>query len=284
MFSQINPQLISNLEKLGLTENEAKAYVGLVSLREATAREIHELTNVPRAKIYEILKVLAKKGYLEVRQGSPTYFRAVDPKQVIGKIKDEFLNCATQTLDQLNELSYELPKTSPVWCIQSEWGIKNRIREILDGVKEELIIFSSSPEFLQEFEAELKKLEKTCRLILIVDELDRFRSLPFEFRETTEEFKDFINNIVIDGAQYNEELFMIADGKESIGVHSAGNKREAVVIRLPIVCYLQKMIYNRVLEPGFIKKTGSQPRSEFSTSSQASECLSKDSLKPEVCP
>ncbi|MFZ2498042.1 MAG: TrmB family transcriptional regulator [Methanosarcina sp.] len=254
MFSEINPQLISNLEKLGLTENEAKAYVGLVSLREATAREVHELTNVPRAKIYEILKVLAKKGFLEVRQGTPTFFRAVDPKQVIGKIKDEFLNCTTATLDQLNELSYELPKTSLVWCIQSEWGIKNRIREILSEAKEDLIIFSSNPAYLQEFEAELQKLQKTCRLIFIADDVDRFKSLPFEFREVTQEFKDSINNIVIDGTQYNEELFIIADGKESIGVHSAGNKREAVVIRLPVVCYLQKMIYSKVIEPGFVKK------------------------------
>lgn len=254
MFSQINPLLIRNLEKLGLTENEAKAYVGLVSLREATAREIHELTNVPRAKIYEILKVLAKKGFLEVREGSPTYFRAVDPKQVIGKIKDEFINCAIETLDQLNELSYELPKTSPVWCIQSDWGIKNRIREIMSGVREELIIFSSNPEFLQEFEPELQKLEKTCNLTLIVNELDRFRSLPFEFRETTKEFTEFLDNIVIEGVRYNEEFFMIADGKESIGVHSAGNKREAVVIKLPIVSYMQKMIYERVLEPSFVKK------------------------------
>ena len=85
-------------------------------------------------------------------------------------------------------------------------------------------------------------------------EKDRFKLLPFEFRETTKEFVDFMNNIVIDGVQYNEEFFMIADGKESIGVHSAGNKREAVVINLPIVCYLQKMIYDRVLEPGFVKK------------------------------
>lgn len=254
MFSQLNPQLISNLERLGLTENEAKVYVGVVSLREATAREVHELTNVPRAKIYEVFKVLAKKGYLEVRQGSPTYFRAVDPKQVIGKIKDEFINCAIETLDQLNELSYELPKTSPVWCIQSEWGIKNRIFEILSEAKEELIIFSSNPEYLQEFEAALQKLQKTCRLIFIVDEIEKFKSLPFEFREVTQEFKDFIHDIVIDGAQYKEELFIIADGKESIGVHSAGNKREAVVIRMPVVCYLQKMIYNKVLEPGFVKK------------------------------
>lgn len=198
--------------------------------------------------------MLAKKGYLEIRQGSPTYFRAVDPKQVIGKIKDEFINCAIETLDQLNELSYELPKTSPVWCIQSEWGIKNRIREILSGVKEELIVFSSSLEFFQEFEADLKRLEKTCRLTLIVNDLERFESLPFEFRVPTKEFADFISNIVIDGVRYDEQFFMIADGKESIGVHSAGNTKEAVVIKLPLVCYMQKMIYDRVLEPNFIKK------------------------------
>lgn len=254
MFSQINPQLIRNLEKLGLTENEAKAYVGLVSLGEATAREIHEITNVPRAKIYEILKVLAKKGYVEIRQGSPTYFRAVDPEQVIGEIKAEFLNCAIETLSQLNKLSYELPKTSPIWYIQSKWGIKNRVLKIMAGVKEELIIFSSSPELLKEFEQEIKKLEKTCNLTLIVDELDKFRSLPFEFRETKKEFTDFMNNIVIDDIQYKEEFFMIADGKESIGVHRAGNKREAVIIKLPIISYLQKMIYERVLEPNVIKK------------------------------
>lgn len=254
MYQEISPDLIRNLVRLGLTENEAKTYVGLVSLREATAREIYELTNVPRAKIYEILKGLAKKGYVEVRQGSPTHFRAVEPKQVIGKIKDELTNCVIDTLDQLNELSYELPKSSPVWCIQSEWGIKNRIREILAGAKDELIIFSSSSEYLQEFEAELQKLAKTCRLILIVNELERFSSMPFKFREVTKVFKDSISNIVIDGTQYNEELFIIADGKESIGVHSVGDKREAVVIRLPVVCYMQKLIYSKLLERDLIKK------------------------------
>ncbi len=56
------------------------------------------------------------------------------PKQV--KIKDELTKCVSDTLDQLNELSYELPRTSYVWYIQSEWGIKNRIREIFNIVKE----------------------------------------------------------------------------------------------------------------------------------------------------
>ncbi len=57
--------------RLGLTENEAKTYIGLVGLKKATAREIYELTNVPRAKIYEILKGLAKKGMLKLGRVLP---------------------------------------------------------------------------------------------------------------------------------------------------------------------------------------------------------------------
>ncbi len=52
----------------------------------------------------------------------------------------------------------------------------------------------------------------------------------------------------------NEEFFLIADGKELIGVQRAGDKREAVVIKLPIVCYMQKMIYDRVIDPGYVNK------------------------------
>ena len=121
-------------------------------MREATAPEIHEVTNVPRAKIYEILNTLAKKGYLEVRQGAPTYFRAVDPKEVIEEIRDDFLNCSIDTLNQLNERSDELPKNSPVWYIQSDRVMKARIREIMNEIREEVIIYSTNPEFLQEFE------------------------------------------------------------------------------------------------------------------------------------
>jgi sugar-specific transcriptional regulator TrmB len=252
MYQQINLQLIRNLEKLGLTENEAKAYVGLVSLREATAREIHEVTNVPRAKIYEILDTLSKKGYLEVRQGSPTYFRAVDPKEVIKEIRDDFLNCSIDALNQLNELSYELPKSSPVWYIQSDRVMKTRIREIMDGIREELIIYSTNPEFIQEFEPEIKKLEKIYSVKLIVDKLDKFTSISLDFRETSKKFTSFMNKIAIDGVQYKEEFFMIADGKVSITVYRAGNRREGLIINLPIVAYLQKAIYERLIVPSGI--------------------------------
>jgi sugar-specific transcriptional regulator TrmB len=134
-----------------------------------------------------------------VRQGSPTYFRAVDPKNVIEEIRDDFLNCSIDTLNQLKELNYELPKNSPVWYIQSDRVLKTRIREIMDGIREELMIYSTNPEFLKEFEPEIIEVEKIYSVKLIVDKLDKFTSMSFDFRETSKKFTSFMNKIAIDG-------------------------------------------------------------------------------------
>lgn len=55
-------ELIGKLKKLGFTENEAKIYLGLLSMGEATASEIHEYTHVPRTKTYSTLERMSKKS------------------------------------------------------------------------------------------------------------------------------------------------------------------------------------------------------------------------------
>lgn len=102
----MSSKLIDNLQKLGFTENEAKTYVGLLSLNEATAREIHEYTRVPRPKIYGVLEKMAKKGYVVVREGNPTYFRGLDPEQLTERLRKEFLFSLNETLKELNFVSH----------------------------------------------------------------------------------------------------------------------------------------------------------------------------------
>ena len=85
-------------------------------------------------------------------------------------------------------------------------------REIIDGIREKMIIYSTSPELLQKFEPEIKNLGKNCSVKLIVDKLDKFTSMSLDFRETSKKFTSFMNKIAIDGVQYKEEFFMIADG------------------------------------------------------------------------
>ncbi|MDD4250335.1 MAG: helix-turn-helix domain-containing protein [Methanosarcina sp.] len=95
-------ELIGKLQKLGFTENEAKIYIGLLSLGEATAREIHEFTHVPRPKIYATLERMSKKKYVEVIEGTPAYFRCIGPEQLTEKLRDEFLFSLNETLKELN--------------------------------------------------------------------------------------------------------------------------------------------------------------------------------------
>jgi len=61
----MNP-LIPLLRKFGLTKNEAKIYIALLTLKEARASEVAKETSIPRNKIYEIVEGLSKKGFVEI--------------------------------------------------------------------------------------------------------------------------------------------------------------------------------------------------------------------------
>lgn len=99
-------ELIGKLKKLGFTENEAKIYLGLLSMGEATASEIHEYTHVPRTKTYSTLARMSKKKYVEVIGGTPAYFRCIGPEQLTERLRNEFLFYLNETLKELNSAGY----------------------------------------------------------------------------------------------------------------------------------------------------------------------------------
>lgn len=104
----MDTELIGRLKNLGFTKNEAKIYVGLLNLNEATARQIHEYTLVPRPKIYSVLDKMAKKGYVETRGGNPAYFRSIGPEKLAERLKDEFLLSLNETLRELSSAAKEI--------------------------------------------------------------------------------------------------------------------------------------------------------------------------------
>ena len=70
---------ISVLKGIGLTMYEAQAYVTLTSLISSTASEIAEESGIPRSKIYDVLKELAKKNFIEVEDGRPLTYNVKSP-------------------------------------------------------------------------------------------------------------------------------------------------------------------------------------------------------------
>ncbi len=237
----MNFEIVDGLRKLGLTEYEARSYTALVGLGEATAREVHEMSGVPRTRVYDILKDLTEKGFAEYVQGSPTYYRAIEPERVIERLKVELLEAADRSAYELKNLTLDSPGATPVWCVRNEWGIKNRVRDLMKRADGELLIFCRSPDFLREHRSDLSsELKEGCKLVMIVDRKDKFEDLGLDLREICGGAAEIYKDIRVDGVNYSLDCMMIADGKESIVITRIGDERLAVVVKLPVVSALQR--------------------------------------------
>lgn len=127
--------VVKRLQKVGLTEYEARVYLGLLSDHLNTATKLSEKSGVPRTRIYSVLESLAHKGWIRIYSGIPLLFKAVDPRDVFEKIKknyDEFLGSIQATLNKevvemkekfiikkfdvgLSSLKGEMRKAKTIW-------------------------------------------------------------------------------------------------------------------------------------------------------------------------
>lgn len=237
-------EIVDGLRKLGLTEYEARVYATLVGMGEATAREVHEMSAVPRTRIYDILRDLGGKGFVEFVDGSPTYYRAVEPDRLMKRLKDELVASIDRSTSELLSLNLQVHGSSPVWCVRSEWGIKNRIRDFLSRVETELIVFCRTPDLLVEHRAELKRVPN---LRIKVDRKGKFCGLGYDVLEMRGVAEKFFKDYVIDGSVSSIDSLMIADERSSIVVGTMGGERLAVIIKLPVVAMLQKAVWEALV-------------------------------------
>ena len=236
--------IVDGLCQLGLTQYEAKTYATLVGMGEATAREVNEISGVPRTRIYDVLRDLERKGFVEFSDGSPTYYRAVDPDQVMKRLRDELVESIDRSVNELKGLRLQAHGSSPVWCIRSEWAIKNRMKDFLSKVEREIIVFCLSPDFLREYQADLLRIED---LKIKIDKKERFKGLRVPVMAIKDGSEKFFADTILDGINYSLGCLMIADGRSSIVIVTIGGEKLAVIIKLPIIALLQKAVWESMV-------------------------------------
>jgi len=127
--------VVEKLQRIGLTEYEAKAYLTLLRDHLNSASKLSEKSGVPRTKIYSVLESLERKGWIRIYSGIPLLFRAVEPREVFKKVKkdyEEFLGSIQTTLKEevremkekfmilkfdvgLESLKEEMRKAKTIW-------------------------------------------------------------------------------------------------------------------------------------------------------------------------
>ena len=241
------PEMVESLKKYGFTTYEAKAYVALVGLGMATAREVCEVSGVPQGRIYTVLRSLAERGFVEIQEGTPTFYHAGDPAEAFRMLKEEYCTAIDQSVEQLKQLHFEARPPSPFWSIHSDTGIRTRLKMLIRNAEDDLIIITQDPQMLRYLHDDLRAAGKRVNLSILVPDKSAFAGVNLRVYEMSEPLARMFAEMVQKSAKmrktgWRTDLFMIIDGMDAITVGSQGGNRMATVISMPPVCFMMKRL------------------------------------------
>jgi len=99
-------ELTEVLEDAGLSPYQSEAYVALLGLGTASATDIADACDVPDPRIYDVLRDLESKGYIETFQQDSLTARAHDPKDVLENLRSQssrYLEAAEDIEERWNQ-------------------------------------------------------------------------------------------------------------------------------------------------------------------------------------
>lgn len=253
---------IEELVRLGMTGYEARVYAGLVGLGEATARQVHEACGVPRPRVYDVLVSLESKGYVEVWQGKPMYYRAIPPDRLMRLLREDIEESIRIASDDLNELSLKArQRTFPVWHIRGDMSIRDQVRAFLGDVKDELIVVCTRTSVFRPLVSNLKKISERADVLCSVPEnAEAFQAVLGSARINVPRLgkdplaktytKVFRGTILSGNNRYRAELMLIADGERSMLTYEMNDEHIAIIFELPFIVTLQHSAIVRLIEEG----------------------------------
>ena len=147
-------EAIEVLQQLGLKEYEARCFVGLARLDTGTAKRLSELTEVPRTRVYDAVRILEAQGLVEVQHSSPQRFRAVSLEEATETLRDQYesrverLNDALDTVE-IVEAGDDTP-VQEVWAMTGRDAIENRTNELVGKATDEVVLVLGDGSLLTE--------------------------------------------------------------------------------------------------------------------------------------
>lgn len=137
-------EAVSLLQDLGLKEYEARSFLALTQVPDATARELSDRSEVPRTRVYEAVRVLEAKGLVEVQHTSPQRFRAVSVDEGTATLRRQYADHIDTLQSRLESLDLETASDDSdrlqVWSLTGAAGIQSRTYDLLENADSEVVL------------------------------------------------------------------------------------------------------------------------------------------------
>jgi sugar-specific transcriptional regulator TrmB len=228
--------IASVLEKLGLSEYEARLFVAAVIKGHGTADDLAELSMVPRTSAYKALQALEDKGFVTSSTGRPTIYHPSDLDELRKRIMTEL----DETFDKLTTVKGLLSeKGTPqlVYTISGKKRVMAKIGEMMDTSKRRLLV--SSP-MMKEIRAEhghrfKEALNRGVEIMIISEPLVKLPDATSVYRKNDLIATDIISDAEtamiaspgLDLCGYSDNPF-IAEHLENFILMSISKKKDVV--------------------------------------------------------
>lgn len=129
---------VEALERLGLTEYEARCFVALSRVPQGTAKEISKLSEVPRSRVYDTVDRLHERGLVDVQQSDPREYRAIPRDDAFEKLRGEYSSAIDAADEALGQVESNEPReeSEGLWSIATADHVHDRLRTLLDGAED----------------------------------------------------------------------------------------------------------------------------------------------------
>ncbi|WP_121822607.1 TrmB family transcriptional regulator [Halostella salina] len=147
-------EAIDVLQQLGLKEYEAKCFVGLSRMETGTAKQLSEVVEVPRTRIYDAIRVLEAQGLVEVQHTSPQRFRAVPLEEAAETLRTQYESRVDRLRNALDEAEpVDTGDDSPVqevWSMSGKAAVANRTGDLVAEADTEVVLVVADGDLLTE--------------------------------------------------------------------------------------------------------------------------------------
>lgn len=135
-------EAVDALERLGLSNYEAKVFIALQTLGTGTARDVYRVSEIPRSQVYGAAESLAERGLIEVQHSTPMQYRPVSLEEAERLLEERFEHERSQAfefLESVRERHDAGEEREDIWSIDGTEHVDDRIEHLVEGANETIV-------------------------------------------------------------------------------------------------------------------------------------------------
>lgn len=135
--------ILKDLQKFGLDEKEAKAYMAALEIGEGTVGRLAAKSGIKRTTLYDVIESLKRKGLLSiVRRSKQTVYMAEDPRVLRGSLEEK-QQTLEKMLPELLSIANFLDNKPTIRYFEGDEGIKEVYKDTLKYPDQEMLAWVS---------------------------------------------------------------------------------------------------------------------------------------------